>query len=192
MQYDRFMYLALDKFFTRNAVGAHLVLRKMMKKGMEKERVTVKEYNANIKNKKKSGIVGKHKEQKLPLIAEDGHDATKEGHKDDDSWMEESSQKELGDDDGELERLKGGPSFSKRNVIAMKRGVKCGLALLVLSLIYMLLFVAFLPFWMTLFCVFSPFFVITEVVGVLTIAVIQSCDPRIEKEFQDLKSKPQS
>ena len=74
---------------------------------------------------------------------------------------------------------------SKKNITTIRMAAKSGILLGVVYLFYSLAFVAFLPFWMALFCIGAPFVLLTEVVGVLTIAVMQSFDPYYEKQMME-------
>ncbi len=70
---------------------------------------------------------------------------------------------------------------------------KVGIFLMVLSLFPYLLIAAFLPFFLTIFCIFAPIALLTEVLGVLTVAVMQSFDPiyeiRMSKEIHSKREK---
>ena len=78
--------------------------------------------------------------------------------------------------------------FKKRNggVVHKKyRGaLQILISLLVLSPAMNVLLVAFLPLWLALFCILVPIAIITEVLGVLALAILQSFNPFFEEQMK--------
>lgn len=77
--------------------------------------------------------------------------------------------------------------FKKRNVgvVHKYRGaLQILISLLVLSPAMNVLLVAFLPLWLALFCILVPIAIITEVLGVLALAILQSFNPFFEEQMK--------
>jgi len=62
--------------------------------------------------------------------------------------------------------------------------LQIGISVLLLSPAMNILLVAFLPLWLALFCTFVPIAIITEVLGVLALAILQSFDPFFEEQMK--------
>lgn len=62
--------------------------------------------------------------------------------------------------------------------------LQIGISLLVLSPAIHISLVAFLPLWLALFFTLVPIAIITEVLGVLALAILQSFDPFFEEQMK--------
>jgi len=98
---------------------------------------------------------------------------------DDEEDDDEIRMKSLLNDEDEI-----GTSTAFHASSTCRGALQIGISLLVLSPAINILLVAFLPLWLALFCTLVPIAIITEVLGVIALAILQSFDPFFEKQMK--------
>ena len=72
---------------------------------------------------------------------------------------------------------------------AYHMALKVGIGFFAFSSAISVLLVTLLPLWFALFCICVPFAIITEVIGVLTIAILQSFHPFYQKQMKQSRER---